>query len=66
MLSFGGLLGLEVFLGLKLPNFGTAVSLPFAIVTVSLEVSGECSHFVGGFEDADGGGSELGSLHSTL
>jgi hypothetical protein len=39
MLSFGELLGLADFLGLKLPNFGTVVSLGFAIVAVSMKVS---------------------------
>lgn len=39
MLSFEELFDLADFLGLKLPNFGTVVSLGFAIVVVGMEVS---------------------------
>ena len=56
LLSFGVWLGLAVLLGLKLPNLGTAVSLAFAILAVSLEVSGEGYHFVNEFPDVDNGG----------
>jgi hypothetical protein len=54
MLSFEELLDLVVFLGLKLPNFGTVVSLGFAIFAVSMEVSGAVSHdVVSEFSDVD-------------
>lgn len=67
LLSFGVLLGLAVLLGLKLLNFGTAVSLALAIVTVNSEVSGERSHRVSEVLDIDSGScSKLGLLHSTL
>jgi hypothetical protein len=53
MLSFGELFGLVVFLGLKLPNFGIAVSLGFAILAVSMDLPGTYSHYVSEFSDVD-------------